>query len=308
LGLIATREGLNRLINTMGTPEYGTHMYSPLLGEYVPVDACPDGAGQVAIPLRGDATTDPDDVMSMPSCVEVPRGVGRSQFSRYDSSGYDVFRRILESGHFYDQMAALVALQTSNASVVGIGQDVNADARTFRIPYNLLFPEEVEGLMSSIYNEDDHSYALHVQDVNGVGTVMPRTVFEPMAPEQVERLPVLVPGRTYTTRVQALVAGMNMLDGSLNAAFAKRGQISLLGSGEQRTPPDGFEIVQADNPQSGRSFIAYRATDGSPGWYAADLLEKAQRIAKDPNSSDADIENIFGDIELVRLAFGILGD
>jgi hypothetical protein len=308
LGLIATREGLNRLINTMATPEYGAHMYNAELAQYVPVAACPEGAGQVAIPRSGDATAEQDQFISMPSCVEVPRGLGRSLFSRYDSTGYDVFRRILESGHFYDQMAALVALQTSNASVVGIGQDVNADARTFRIPYNLLFPEEVEGLMGAIYNEDDRNYALHVQDVNGVGQVMQRTVFEPMDPAQVAQLPVLAPGRTYTTRVQALVAGMNMLDGSSNPAFAKRGQISLLGSGEQRTPPAGFELVEAFNPNSGRSFVAYRAADGSPGWYAADLLEKAANVVADENSSPADIDNIFGDIELVRLAFGILGD
>jgi hypothetical protein len=102
---------------------------------------------------------------------------------------------------------------------------------------------------------------------------------------------------------------MNMLDGSLNAAFAKRGQISLLGSGEQRTAPDGFELVEVANPSSGRSFVAYRKTDGSPGWYAADLIEKAQQVvAPDSGASQADIDNVFGDIELVRLAFGILGD
>jgi len=241
--------------------------------------------------------------------VEVPRGVGRSLFSRYDSTGYDVFRRIVESGHFYDQMAALVALQTSNASVVGIGQDVNADARTFRIPYNLVFSDQVEGLMSSIYNEEDSGYAMHVQDLNGVGAVVPLSLFNEMPDEEVAKLPVLAPGRTYTTRVQALVAGMNMLDGSLNAAFAKRGQISLLGSGEQRTAPDGFELVEVANPSSGRSFVAYRKTDGSPGWYAADLIEKAQQVvAPDSGASQADIDNVFGDIELVRLAFGILGD
>jgi hypothetical protein len=309
LGIIATLEGLNRLLNTMSTPEYGAHMYNAQLGEYVPVNACPDGPGQVSIPVGGDATTDSDEVMSMPSCVEVPRGVGRSLFSRYDSSGHDVFRRIVESGHFYEQMAALVALQTSNASVVGIGQDVNADARTFRIPYNLVFSDEVEGLMASIYNEEDERYAMHVRDVNGVGSVVPLSLFNDMTDEEVARLPVLAPGRTYTTRVQALVAGMNMLDGSLNAAFAKRGQISLLGSGEQRTAPEGYELVEAYNPGSGRSFVAYRSTDpASTGWYAADLLERAAQIVADPNSSEADIENVFGDIELVRLAFGILGD
>ena len=310
LGAVATQEGLNRLLNTMSTPDYGAHVYNPDLGLYVPDGgACPEGGGQVSVPVSGDLVAGQDQFMTMPSCFEVPRGVGRSLFSRYDSRGYDVFRRILESGHFYDQMAALMALQASNASVVGIGQDVNADSRTFRIPYNLVFAEELEGLMSSIYNEDDGGYGMHVQDSNGVGQVVQRTLFNGMTEEEVARLPVLLPGRTYTTRVQALVAGMNLLDGSLNAAFAKRGQISLLGSGEERTPPDGFEAVEVASPLSGRPFVAYRKADGTGGpWYAADLLEKAQVIVGNPNSTPADIDNVFGDIELVRLAFSVLGD
>ena len=88
---------------------------------------------------------------------------------------------------------------------------------------------------------------------------------------------------------------------------------SLLGSGEQRTAPEGFELIEATNPNSGRSFVAYRATDGSDGWYAADLLEKAQKLVErqrqEPEAvSDADIDNIFGDVELVRFAFTVLGD
>jgi hypothetical protein len=230
-------------------------------------------------------------------------------FSRYDSSGYDVYRRILESGHFYDQMAAMVALQTSNASVVGIGQDVNADSRTFRIPYNLVFAPQVETLFSSVYNEKDTDYAMHIQQANGVGQVVQRTVFVgDLTEEQIAQLPVVAPGRTYTTRVQALVAGMNLLDGSLNAEYAKRGQISLLGSGEQRTAPEGFEAVEVANPISGRSFVAYRKVGDPEGqWYAADLLQKTKTLIDSGNATEADIENAFGDIELVRLAFGIFG-
>jgi Met-zincin len=315
LGTVATLEGLNRLLNTMSTPEYGTHVYDETLGEYVPSSgACPETPGEVTIPVSDGVTVGAvggvgaASFMSMPSCIDVPRGVGRSLFSRYDSSGYDVFRRILESGHFYDQMAAMVALQTSNASVVGIGQDVNADARTFRIPYNLVFSTDVEKLFSSIYNEQDTGYAQHIQQANGTGQVLERTLFSGLTDEQVAQLPVIAPGRTYTTRVQSLVAGMNLLDGSLNADYAKRGQISLLGSGEQRTPPAGFEAVEVASPTTGRSFVAYRQIgDVSGAWYAADLLEKTKKLIDGGTASDADIENAFGDIELVRLAFGIFG-
>jgi uncharacterized protein DUF4953 len=308
LGLLATREGLNRLMNTMSTPEYGAHVYDTVAGEYVPAgDTCPADQADVFVP---DTTIVGQPLTPMPSCVDVPRGVGRSYFSQYDSSGYDVFRRILESGHFYDQMAALVALQQSNASVVGIGSDVNADSRTFRIPYNLVFENELQTIFSSIYTENDPGYAMHVmRPAASRAEVVPRSVFMQMTPAALASLPVIAPGRTYTTRVQALVAGMSLMDGSLNATFAKQGQISLAGSGEQRTAPAEFDLVESTDPTTGRVFVAYRKSDGTGGpWYAADLLDVANEVVSNADATEADIANIFGDVELVRFAFNIFGE
>lgn len=309
LGLVATRQALNLLQNTMSTPEYGPHTYDPTVGEYVPsTGACPDVSSPVLVPTDGVQAGSTPTLMSMPKCVDIPRGVGRSYFSRYDSSGYDVFRRVLESGHFYDQLAALQALQQSNASVVGIGQDVQADSRTFRLPWNLLFPDEVGGLFSAIYRQDDTAYAQHINGPAGTTdpSVVNLSVFTD--PNTMAALPIVQPGRTYTTRVQALVAGMNLLDGTLNASFAKQGQISLGGSGEERTAPAGFTAVTATDPASGRIFVAYRKTDGTDGpWYAADLLDGANKLINSGTATAGDITTAFGDIELVRLAFGIFG-
>jgi hypothetical protein len=87
----------------------------------------------------------------------------------------------------------------------------------------------------------------------------------------------------------------------------------LVGSGESRTAPPGFDAVQVSDPESGRVFVAFRTSDRSGGpWYGADLVEKAQQIKDDPNLPEderaAELSNIFGDIELVRFAFNILGE
>jgi hypothetical protein len=171
-----------------------------------------------------------------------------------------------------------------------------------------VFGLDIEGLFSAIYNEQDSNYAMHIARDGANGTVVQKGVFSDFTPEQEAALPVLAPGRTYTTRVQALVAGMNLLDSSLNAAYAKRGQLSLLGSGEQRTPPAGFEPVEVADPKSGRSFVAYRKVGNVDGpWYAADMVEKAKTLV-DSGADETDIENAFGDIELIRLAYGIFSD
>jgi hypothetical protein len=213
-------------------------------------------------------------------------------------------------GHFYDQMAALIALTNTTANVVGVGSDVAADARRFRIPYNLAFAQTLSDLYSAIFAGDDSAYAWHVQPQAGGGfQLVPRiAAFPAIEPEAAEALPVISPGRSKTSQVQALVAGMTMLDGSLNATFAQRGQISLLGSGEERTPPEGFEASRAVDPLTGRAFVAYRRSDRQGGpWYAAELLDRAREIATDPESSDSEIELVFGDVELMRLASSIFG-
>ena len=309
LATFATEEGLNQLLNTLSTPDYGPHRFTPETGMYEPSGAgapCPEVSSDVLIPMSGDDS----QFVSMPECVNVPRGVGRSYFSRYDSSGYDVFRRILEAGHFYDSMAALDALGTTSAAIVGIGSDVSADVRTFFLPYNLIFQDELSDLFSSIYTEDDPGYALHVvRPENAQGQVLSRSVFNGIPQDEVRTLPIIRPGRTYTTRIQALVSGMRMQDGNLNSDFARQGQISLAGSGEQRTAPDGYDLIEVSNPITGRVYVAYRRSDleGGP-WYAADMLEEAQRIVDDPDSSPALISNTFSDVELVRMAYGIFGD
>lgn len=263
------------------------------------------------IPVQLPNAVDPAQFVEVPNCVDVPRGVGRSFSSRYDSSGYDVYRRVLEVGHFYDQLAAINALSASNASVVGIGSDVAAaDSRTFRIPYNLVFEDRMAEMYTAIYAEDDADYALRIfqPTAGGPGVVVDRDVFAPVSGDEMVTLPPIRPNRTYSTRVQALVNGMQMLDGSLNPGYAMRGQISLAGSGEERTAPDDFEKVELTNPATGRSYIAYRRTDLEQGpWYAADILDQARVEIEAADGDLTVINNLFGDIELVRLASSILG-
>ncbi len=310
LGLTAAVQGFQKLLNVMTTPDYGAHFYDPNSGVYEPVgaDGCPEGMGDVTIPMDGS----PGNFVQMPGCVNIPRGLGRSYFSRYDGSGYFIYRRVMEAGHFYDQLAALSALDRSNATVVGIGTDIAAtDQRTFRLPYNLLFEDDLSGLYTSIYDETDISYGRHVfrASERGEGVVLGRDVFGPVSDEEMAELPAVRATRTYQTRVFSLVNGMRMLDGSLNPNYAMKGQISLAGSGEERTAPPGFVTVELTNPITGRSYIAYRAEDGADGpWYAADLLDEARRVVEDPAASEGAIGNVFGDIELVRLASSVLGN
>jgi hypothetical protein len=310
MGLMASTESFNTLWNVLATPEYGAHELDPTTGTYAPNgdDKCPDVVGEVPVAADGAIVGQP---LMMPSCVNVPRGVGRSLFSRYNTGVYDIYRRVLESGHFYEQIGALIALTSSNARVVGFGSDTSADFRSYLIPFNLLFPEETTQLFSSVFAGDNRGYALQIgKDGTGASFVNARSVFSPTMPTQ---SPLITPGRTFTTQLQSLVWGMAFLKAGYDTSFVRRGQISVKGSGDQRdAAPEGYETVEAVNPQNGVVYVAYRGADTSDGpWYAAELLDKANAMIEASESGAANapsagqINRAFEDIEITRGLFTI---
>jgi hypothetical protein len=312
MGLMASTESFNTLWNVLSTPEYGAHELDPSTGTYVPngSDACPEVVGE--IPVAADGNIVGQQTMMMPTCVNVPRGVGRSLFSRYNTGVYDIYRRVLESGHFYEQIGALIALTSSNAAVVGFGSDVSADFRSYLIPFNLLFEDETTQLFSSVFAGNNRGYAMQMgREPDGAAFVNGRSVFGPTMPTQA---PVISPGRTFTTQLQSLLWGMAFLKTGYDTTFVRRGQISVKGSGDQRdAAPEGYETVEATNPQNGVVYIAYRGPDDSAAgpWYGADLIDKANRLVEereaDPTNgpSDAQINRAFEDIEITRGLFTI---
>lgn len=310
MGLLASTESFNTLWNVLATPEYGAHQLNPDTGVYQPTgaDACPEVVEELPVLADGAVVGGNTTPLMMPECVNVSRGVGRSLFSRYNTGVYDIYRRVLESGHFYEQIGALIALTSSNASVVGFGSDVSADFRSFLIPFNLLFQEETTKLFSSVFAGKNQEYALQIgRDATGSSFVNTRSVFGPTMPPA---SPIITPGRTFTTQLQSLVWGMAFLKTGFDVSFVQRGQISLKGSGEQRdTPPlEGYELVEATNPETGVVYVAYRSQDVQAGpWFGADLLKQANDLiaeANDPNNpnppSAAQINRAFENIEITR--------
>ena len=90
LALLAMIEGFYTNFNVIGTPSYGSFVKDDD-GNYQ----------QVSFSMDVEDTD-----------LTIPRGEGRRQYSQFDweEGGYSVFRRVTESGHYYDQLAALIAL------------------------------------------------------------------------------------------------------------------------------------------------------------------------------------------------------
>jgi Met-zincin len=258
---IGMQRGFSLLWEVMSTPRYGSYRLAS------------DASGQSYYDFLG---YDPQASASL----YLPPGQGRRQFSRYDSSaGYNFFQRTVEAGYFYEQIGALIALTANDASVLGVGADVNADRLTYSIPYYLAFQEEIDSLFSGLISEDFQAYAPYVVD----GQVVPKDLWtESLAPAPADapRLEVTAP---FTTQLYAMLYGAALLSSNFDTSFLNKLQVGVVGESETITPAADFEEVRATDPFSGRTYAAYRKVGGDPGssFVAAKIVERVQQRADD---------------------------
>jgi hypothetical protein len=312
LAQLAAVEGFNNLWNIMSTPAYG----------------CYEPNGDDIYAITGYLSE--DGTCSDLNQVTIEQGEGRRMFSLFDyNSGYEVYKRVLESGHFYDQFAAVIALTTSNAQVVGIGNDVQADVLRYLLPYYLVFSGDIEQLLGSIYREDYQSYAPVI--ING--ELVPRSIFADLSQDDTR----IEADTSWTIRILSMLNGMALLSSNFDLGFTQRGQIALLSGGE--VSQDGSDPVQvvggtetlANNPNfeeirvedldTGRTYAAYRPigmtdADELAEWYGADLLEdirdRQEAIEADPDSNESarlesEVRSNFRDVEILRSLYRVFG-
>jgi len=185
---MAVLDGINQHLSVMNVPPAGFMMYrnftTPIPGgDGNPIactsDAtCPYGLctnNQCRIGPRWDILSEGDDYDQLnatgrgvwkeiyttranPAATgfgDLPRGPGRRMYSRYDfKSGYGFFQRMLEAGHYFDQMGAMYAAVDYQTYLYDV--DYQSDANRFRIPYYLVFKDELTSVFSALWsaNED----------------------------------------------------------------------------------------------------------------------------------------------------------
>lgn len=294
LGTLATRQGFYTLWNIMAAPGYGS--YDERNDTYVQVTQSPK--------------RELDETLQAP--LYIAPGQGRRTFSRLDlNSGYNPFQRVLESGHFYDQMAALLALTNSDATVLGAGGDIQGDLLSYSIPYYLIFDDDLNTLFSGVFTEDYAKYSPRL--VNG--KLVERDVFNTVAASEFDAAPVVETRAAFLVRIQSLIYAAASFKSNYDTEFLKKAQISILGSGDDRMPPPGFEPVIAHNPIVGTSYVAYRPIDPArqgESWLGAELvarlneLSEALAASQDPEEQTRlgfAISDVTGDIEIVRTLY-----
>ncbi|MBK7863780.1 MAG: zinc-dependent metalloprotease [Archangiaceae bacterium] len=265
---MAVVDSTNLLLQQLSTPSAGYHGKDPGTARWVHV---PDNtADNVRI---ADTQAENDFISKMKlkygytDVAYVPRGPGRSMFTQFSSQGWDFYTKVDETGHFWDQAAALSALTTSETNFLGV--DRGSDALKYSLPYYSTFDKELAPLFSAVWTQDASSFTSGLVKMgDGTARVLPPTFvrgenyidnFDYPPPPQLptdnngnampmDQVEATVP---WGTRFYAEFLGMAYFTDNFNQEFAMYNQIYRLGSGEALTPASDFEVISVDDPFGG---------------------------------------------------------
>jgi hypothetical protein len=224
--------GLNTLLDVVSTPEYGT---------YVRAD---DGRYHL---LKRDI--DPRQGFT------VPMGLGRRRFTRYFwEEGYEYYRYPLESGHFWDYLAAMMTLTESSFSVLGV--EVDADFRTYSIPYYLLFSEKLTRWFNGMAMRDSDAFGPRVVEEGGAPGLRFMTSLDEPDGDPLDIRP------NFTMQFYALLYGMQSFQSNYSLHYVDQMQVFRLGGGEQVNPGEGYDLLTFQDPFTGHQYGTFKNQDG----------------------------------------------
>ncbi len=221
------------------------------------------------------------------------RGQARRMYSRFDfKSGFGFWNRMLEVGHYNDQMGAMFATAYSQAQF--LGADGYADQNRYAIPYYLVFKQEFGDTFGALWSNNEDivrpTMFLTKDDANGV-TQVPQLAFRTVIEGKNYIQQFNYPKRTdlpcqggatkdcletkqlggpaniqltWTSRIYALYLGMAGFSVNFDLDYAKQNQVFKLGAAEEIAIAPGYHAVEVPDVTNGSRYVAVEK-DGATG-------------------------------------------
>ncbi|MDP3152839.1 MAG: hypothetical protein Q8N23_09220 [Archangium sp.] len=292
---MAVLDGVNQHLNVMSVPPDGLFMYRNLRGG-PRWDLISQGEDFDYLNPTGRAALEElyTRRFAAQDFMVIPRGLGRRMYSRYDfKSGFGFWNRMLEAGHYNDQVGAMFAAVIPEIDIQGV--DITADQDRYAIPYYLTFRDEFQSTFSSLWaNDEEKIRPVAYKAVNEVNAVQDRAAIEwrtyvrgtdfftnfnypreranCAAGQQPYRDECWVPNQraapaniqlTWTSRIYGLFLGMALFRVNYDLDYAKANQVFKLGSGEAFQVAAGYHTVEVPDVTTGHRYAAIEK-DGAP--------------------------------------------
>jgi hypothetical protein len=263
---IGTLNGLNLLGDILARPSYGTFCQfqgdtTISLWDYSMDSDCtdPNNPSRVAV-----------------ARATIPVGLGRRTYSRYDwTSGYNLFDRTLEVGHFWDYIGAMFALVQTDAIV--LGREVASDFNRYIIPYYLAFPDETTRIVNGLFARDYQAISPRI-DPN-TGAYLPYPLFDLSGTNAAPGGVPINLDLNFTFQIYSMLYPMAFFTSSYSLHFPDQAEVFRVGEGEAPTPGDGYQLLSFTDPMTGHQYGTFMKTDGSTNTLAAKMIQQGSTMA-----------------------------
>lgn len=333
---MAANMGLNLVAEVLMTPNYGNHVLDRdgVLIHCFDSDSVEFERDGRTVTTQALCYGDDDLRVDQAIDMEVPMGVGRYPFNRYDyDRGYAYYNYPTESGHFYDYLAGIIAMVSNQATVLGV--DIDADTLSYSLPFNLVFDTQLTRLFNAIWLEHPQDFGPRVVMADGsfVNRPLSAVSFSSISvdpetgsvlnndnvPDEMGEAIAIRPYHTWGSRLYSLLYGMAFFSSNLSLEFADNNKVFRLGSGEALEVADGFTLVQCTDPLNGQSYGALRNDTSVNQSAAAEVVERCNEQVEAYQAARArldfdgaqryqqDFENTISYINLMRSYYESFG-
>ncbi|MCB9558385.1 MAG: zinc-dependent metalloprotease [Deltaproteobacteria bacterium] len=197
--------------------------------------------------------------------VAVNKGEGRRRYSRFDfQSGYYYNDKILETGHFWEYLAAIEALTAATGTFVGV--ETQTDFSTFLVPYYIAFDAELIKTFEGVMTENYKAYAPRV--VNGKFYTTPTITLgsganqiNPADGSPIDPAAATAPAANldnwFTLKYYTLLQGLAGFSSTYSLTYADRQQVFRIGKGGLSVQPDpgpNHELYTCTDPVGGHTY------------------------------------------------------
>lgn len=221
------------------------------------------------------------------------RGFGRRMWSSYDyKSGFGFWYRMLEAGHYNDQIGAMFGAVIPDADFLAV--DRYADRNRYYIPYYLVFNKEFGNTFGALWGGDEAGVRPTIYltlDGAGKPTEVPAVAergfvngnefikgfnYPRHHDLSCDKSPTpdclgstQLPARaniqlTWSARIYALYLGMALFSVNYDLDYAKANLVFKVGGGETITPAPGFEPVEVADVTTGSRYVAMQKIGAPP--------------------------------------------
>ena len=258
---VAAYEAFNVMANAFGRPEEGRYGQNQTSQKYEPLFNL-------------------DNSQYINQAWILQESGARPMYNAFNFEGY--LYTPWRSGAIYDRLAAFVNLTDPTTNWFP-WVETATDQQRYRVSFYSVFPKQMVRLMGGLMTSQEQTFGWWVctNEQGKVSAVSRRDYFQDVPPAGCPTAlnpesKSTFPNARYRIPMLAAYYGMSLMVNNLDLSFMDTSRLCLKGSGDCVTYAPGSDIVEFEDPLSGKIYQAARVGDGSDFDAAYELVKDAK--------------------------------